>query len=184
MIIIFFKSVRFAINFLRNFYQLKNFLALSEIDGFSVPDEAIETGLANAFLPARMEIISTCPTIILDGGHNVGCIKALRKMLEKDYPEKNITAVLGFMKDKDYEECIRLFAPLCKNIVFTLADPVRGEKSEALRQCAEGLCENLFAVDSVESALQTALRLTGENGVAVCAGSFYLVSAIRKILRP
>lgn len=159
-------------------------LSLLRSHGFSVPDEAIETGLANAFLPARMEKISTCPTIILDGGHNVGCIKALRKMLEKDYPEKNITAVLGFMKDKDYEECIRLFAPLCKNIVFTLADPVRGEKSEVLRKCAEGLCENLFAVDSVKSALQTALRLTGENGVAVCAGSFYLVSAIRKILRP
>ncbi|MGN1195408.1 MAG: bifunctional folylpolyglutamate synthase/dihydrofolate synthase [Acutalibacteraceae bacterium] len=151
--------------------------------GFAISDEAIEKGLKNAFLPARMEKISNNPTVIIDGGHNVGCIKALIKMLEKDYPEKSITAVLGFMKDKDYESCIRLFAPLCKNIVFTLADPVRGEKSQTLLRCAEGLCENLFAVDNIEEAFKIALSLS-DGGVTVCAGSFYLVSEIRKILRP
>lgn len=181
-------SVKAKINFSGD-HQLANaavavtaLLKLRE-HGFSIPDKAIEKGLADAFLPARMEKISDNPTVIIDGGHNVGCIKALIKMLQKDYSEKSVTAVLGFMKDKDYESCIRLFAPLCKNIVFTLADPVRGEKSETLRRCAAGLCENLFAADKIEEAFKAALDLTGENDVTVCAGSFYLVSEIRKILR-
>lgn len=150
--------------------------------GFPIPDEAIEAGLKLAFLPARMEIVSENPTVILDGGHNTGCIRALMKMLCKKFPEKRITAVLGFMKDKDYAECIRLFAPVCENMVFTLADPVRGEKSEVLKQCADGLCENVFADDDIERSVKTALALAGRTGITVCAGSFYLVSEIRKIL--
>ena len=151
--------------------------------GFSVPDEAVRTGLENAFLPARMEKISENPTVILDGGHNIGCIKALIKMLQKDYPEKEITALLGFMKDKDSESCVKLFAPICKNMVFTLADPVRGEASENMKRYAEAFCPNVYADDSMEESLKTAMRLTKENGIIVCAGSFYLVSEIRKILR-
>lgn len=150
--------------------------------GFPISDEAVKRGLENAFLPARMEKISDRPTVIIDGGHNIGCIKALIKMLQKDYPGKEITALLGFMKDKDYESCIRLLAPVCKNMVFTLADPVRGETSENLKKSADALCENVFFDDRIEESLKTALRLTGNDGITVCAGSFYLVSEIRKIL--
>ena len=159
-------------------------LALKKLrlHGFDISDEAIEKGLQSAFLPARMEKLSENPTVILDGGHNAGCIRALIKMLEKDYPGKRITAVSGFMKDKDYEECIKLLAPYCENIVFTLADPVRGEKSEVLQKYADGLCPGTFAIDDIGEALKKALRLTGKDGVTVCAGSFYLVSEIRKIL--
>ena len=150
--------------------------------GFPISDEAVKRGLENAFLPARMEKISDRPAVIIDGGHNIGCIKALIRMLQKDYPGKEITALLGFMKDKDYESCIRLFAPVCKNMVFTLADPVRGETSEKLKKSADALCENIFTDDRIEESLKTALRLTGNDGITVCAGSFYLVSEIRKIL--
>lgn len=150
--------------------------------GFSVPDEAIKAGLENAFLPARMEKISDDPTVIIDGGHNIGCIRALLKMLEKDYPGRKITALLGFMKDKDYENCIALFAPVCQNIVFTLADPTRGEHSEKMKQYAEAYCKNIYADDNIEEGLRTALCLTGKDGITVCAGSFYLVSEVRKIL--
>lgn len=150
--------------------------------GFSVPDKAVKAGLENAFLPARMEKISDNPTVIIDGGHNIGCMQALIKMLQKNYPGKEVTAVLGFMKDKDYKSCIRLLAPVCKNMVFTLADPVRGETSESLKNSVGALCDHVFANDCVEESLKTALRLAGKNGITICAGSFYLVSEIRKIL--
>lgn len=182
-----FCSIETKINFFGD-HQLANaataITALKELRacGFPVSDEAIGQGLGRAFLPARMEIIRENPTVILDGGHNVGCIKALIKMLEKRYPGKDITAVLGFMKDKDYTACISLLAPRCQNIVFTLADPVRGEKSEVLKQSADGLCGSIVADDNIRTSLQTAFGLAGKDGIIVCAGSFYLVSEIRKIL--
>lgn len=44
--------------------------------GLNVSGEAIEQGMKNAVMPARMELIGE--NIILDGGHNEGCASALK----------------------------------------------------------------------------------------------------------
>ena len=54
--------------------------------GWRIPDGAIREGFAKAFLPARMEVLSTAPLCLLDGGHNPGCAAALRDALERFVP--------------------------------------------------------------------------------------------------
>lgn len=167
-------------------HQLGNvvtaFSVLKELDkkGFEIKTEDIKYGLKNAFIPGRLEIVCKKPLTIIDGGHNEGCIVALKNYIEENLKGKNITALLGFMKDKDYERAIKIMAPLCKNIVFTLADDMRGEKAENLLPCAQNLCSNIYAENDRMKAFEIAESITGENDVLLCAGSFYLVSEIRE----
>ena len=149
-------------------------------EGFDVTDEAIKEGFKNAFIPGRLEIISKNPLIIIDGGHNEGCITALKKFIEENLLSRNITALLGFMKDKDYETAIKIISPYCKNIVFTLADDVRGEKAEKLYPYGEMFCKNVYAEDDRKKAFEKARSLTGNDDVLICSGSFYLISEIRE----
>ena len=57
-------------------------------------------GFEKAFVPARMEVISQEPLVLLDGGHNPGCSRALRQALEEFVPQRKV-ALMGVMSDKD-----------------------------------------------------------------------------------
>lgn len=150
--------------------------------GLEITDENIVHGLAEAFLPARMEIVSHSPLVIIDGGHNIGCITALSKMIKQHLKGKKIIAVLGFMKDKSYESAIEIIAPLCESIVCTLAQEGRGEDPKILTHCAEKQCKNVFCVEKPIQAFKAACEMANDDDVLICAGSFYLVSDIRNIL--
>ncbi len=156
-------------------------LALKE-RGERITDEHIERGIASFTVPCRMEKVCEKPLIILDGGHNEGCMLALRSMAEKHLKGKRMTVLMASMKDKDYRKSFEIILPLCEKAVFTCTDELRGESPEVLAECGKAFCENVFSFGTAEEAYQKALSLTGENDVLLCCGSFYLVSDIRKII--
>ena len=149
--------------------------------GFSVSNENISQGIYNFTIPGRMEIHSEKPLIILDGGHNEGCLKALRAMIETYLGGKKITLLMSFMKDKDYTCALSFIAPLAENIIFTLTDPIRGEKPETLAESAAEYCKNIFSIADPSKAYSKALSLTPDGSALIVTGSFYLVSDIRNM---
>lgn len=156
-------------------------LALKE-RGERITDEDIEKGIASFTVPCRMEKVSEKPLIILDGGHNEGCMLALRSVAEKYLRGKKITVLMASMKDKDYRKSFEILLPLCENAVFTRTDEIRGEKPEVLAEHGKAFCDKVFFCENAEEAYGKALSLTGEDDVLLCCGSFYLVSDIRKIV--
>lgn len=150
--------------------------------GFDISDENIVKGIYDFTIPGRMEIIGHDPLIILDGGHNEGCLTALRSLAETCLQKKKITLLMSFMKDKDYVRSLDIIAPLSKNIVFTVTNPLRGEKPEKLAETAEKYGKNIYCHPHPAKALHHALSLTERDGVLIVTGSFYLVSDIRNMI--
>ena len=166
-------------------HQVGNMLTVIESatalrkQGYTINDESIVKGIGSFTIPGRTEIISRSPLIILDGGHNEGCLRALRQTLCTFLPDERLTLLCAFMKDKEYVKSLGYILPLFENAVFTCTDPIRGEKAEILRQIAAPYCPS-FCEEDTAAALKKALSLT-EGALIVC-GSFYLVSEVRKIL--
>ena len=148
---------------------------------YNIPDEAIEKGIAEFRIPARTEKISKEPMIILDGGHNEASVAALSQTIRKYLSDRKVTLLLSFMKDKDYETCLRLLSPVCENAVFTCVDKVRGENGEVLAEKAELIFKNVYFDNSVDAAYEKALSLLKDDGVLIVAGSFYLASYVRSL---
>lgn len=149
--------------------------------GFVISDENIIQGIYNFTIPGRMEIHSEEPLIILDGGHNEGCLKALRSMAESYLKDKKITLLMSFMKDKDYACALSIIAPLAENIVFTQTDALRGESPDILAESAKPYCKNIFCCQYPAEAYNKALSLTDDSSALIVTGSFYLVSEIRNM---
>ena len=149
--------------------------------GYCIGDEQIVAGIYDFTIPGRMEVISKSPLIILDGGHNEGCLKALSSMVEKYLKDKKISLLMSFMKDKDYTSALSIIAPMAENIIFTLTDPVRGESPEVLSKNAEAYCKNVFSAEDPAEAYSKALSLLSDDSVLIVTGSFYLVSEVRGI---
>lgn len=149
--------------------------------GYEIDDEPILEGLAQARMPARMEVLSLNPLILLDGGHNPDGVDALAGMIERSHLPK-MTAVMGMMRDKDCTSMLRRLAD-CFDVVYTVAaDNPRSLSAGELAELARPVFSKVVPMASVEQAIRAALDgLSPMKGLCVC-GSFYLAGEARKIL--
>lgn len=164
-------------------FQIENALAAIETVkncGLGIPQSAISLGLKNAFIPARTQVVSFKPLIVLDGAHNPDGAKALSEIMS-DY--NNVTAIIGVMQDKNYEQLLECTLPLCKNVVcVSISGNPRSLSAQALALAARKSCNNVFAAENYSQAINKALSLAGENPIFIF-GSLYLASAIRPLLQ-
>lgn len=122
-------------------------------------------------LPARQEYITD--SLMLDGAHNADGARALSARL----PEKNITAVIGMMRDKDVDAYLSIIAPLCSKIIATTPSNSRALSADDLKSIAGKYCADAVAVADPLEAIK---MLDGEFNL-IC-GSFYLARDVRKEL--
>ncbi len=160
-------------------YQVENALIAIETlknCGLSVGEDNIKQGLKNAFIPARLEVVSQTPLIVIDGAHNPDGAYALYSVL-KEY--KNITAIVGVMRDKNYNEVLAKTLPLCENVVCVTPNVRRALPAKELSTVARRYCKNIFVADSLDDALKIAKQ--NSNQIFIF-GSLYLASEIRSLL--
>lgn len=74
----------------------------------SITDEQIANGFAKAVNPARLELLSEKPIVLLDGAHNPNGIEALKSAIQKFLPNKYIIAITGMLADKDVSTSVKL----------------------------------------------------------------------------
>ena len=129
-------------------------LALCE-KGFDISDEAILGGIAGARFPARIEVLSRRPLVVLDGAHNPDGARALEEMLSA-------------------------LAPCFARVYTVRPDSPRALSAEALAALAKRHFPQVTACDSVEQALRLA-RGDAPEGLVVC-GSLYLAAQARGLL--
>lgn len=141
---------------------------------------ALHIGVANTLWPGRLERIKKNPDIILDGAHNPSGAEALRKALDKYYPQQKVHFVFGMMGDKDMSGVIKTLIHE-DDVVYTVrAD--QGNRAAEASTLAELIGKNAVAKDSLEEAYDLALKNAGEKGIVCVCGSLYLVGEFKKML--
>ena len=166
-------------------HQIKNAAtALAAIEvlrekGVSLSDEALKTGFREAEIPARMEILSEKPLVLLDGGHNPGCAAALADVLRRYVSDRKIVALMGMMSDKDSVTALSILAPLFSHIITLQPENPRALTSERLAEQAFAFCPKVTPMHDGEAALRAALGEAGATGAVVICGSFFLAGELR-----
>ncbi len=158
-------------------YQLYNAqLALTAIDilkdELNLTDEDIINGFKNAYIPARFDIIRENPTVIYDGGHNADGVKALKSSIESIYDDKKVVFVYGVLKDKDYEDEIKLIKENAKAFITFTPDSPRALTSEKLKTQIEDYGMQAVAKSDVNDALDYAIKNYPED-VIIIFGTLY-----------
>ena len=165
-------------------HQISNALLAAEAArlagtrGLAVSREAVAKGIANAVMPARMELVCQKPPVLLDGMHNEGGALALKGVLEQNFSGQKLTAVMGMLRDKNYERVVRILAPLFESVITVTPDNPRAFPAEELAECVKPHCADVTAAALDDALLPLALRKAGSNPLIVF-GSFYLASALR-----
>ena len=149
-----------------------------KISGLDITDKNIKNGIENAYFPARLELVSTNPKILVDGAHNPDGVKALKAYVETYFDKP--TAIIGMMKDKDIDSVLSQIASLFSRIYTVTVNNPRSITAQKLAQKAKKYCDDVTAYDSVESAVKDA-KSSGKD-FCVC-GSLYLSGEALKILK-
>ncbi|MFI3142485.1 MAG: folylpolyglutamate synthase/dihydrofolate synthase family protein [Clostridia bacterium] len=147
--------------------------------GFNITQTDIQTGISKAQIMGRMQVLSTSPLIIADGGHNEGCMKQLGSVIGKHLKGKDLCFVMSFVKGKDYMSSFDIILPYCSKLILTTLHDGSNEDLEALMSYAEKHCKEVSKAKNSEEALE--LAKLSEKDAIIVAGSFYLVSEILEL---
>jgi dihydrofolate synthase/folylpolyglutamate synthase len=162
-------------------------LAVAVALELDLPAEAIVSGVAGATWPARMQRLSAGPygemaraaeaELWLDGGHNPHAGRALAEALAERQRKapRPLALIVGMLANKDHGGFFEALRTSDAH-VFTVAFEGAAAEPEALAAVARGHGLGAQAAESVEAALERALRL-GAGRVVIC-GSLYLAGEV------
>ena len=116
-------------------YSLKDACIALEVvnklnDQFKVNEQAIKDGLANTFMPVRMEIVKESPLLIVDGSHNPEGINNLVKSLQNVAQNREIHILFACFRDKNIERMLAFLGEYSKDITLTTFPHERARTEE------------------------------------------------------
>ena len=157
--------------------------------GDAASSPAVLYGLKHAAavsgLRGRWEKLSAEPEVICDIGHNVQALSETMRQLQAEAAGRHIIMVYGMAGDKDVE-AVRGLLPLEARYIFTQAQGSRAMPAGQLRELvdssrrergkADAGAVDSVAVESVEEAVDMAMREAGTSDIVFIGGSSYVVA--------
>lgn len=148
-------------------------------DRFDIPDDVIVSGIADAWLPGRMQVVCESPTILLDGAHNAEAARALADTLAaSEHNDRKRTLILGMTRNHDPEGVIAALGPGSDRIIVTRSSNSRARAASALLQevYRQGLQGEVAS--NVPEALRIALVSAAPEGLILVTGSFFTIGDV------
>lgn len=149
---------------------------------FDVGEQAVREGLRRVSWPGRFEVLSSAPTVILDGAHNPEGMCALIDALSLLPPSERRTLVFGALADKNAGRMLASAGPAFDRIVLVRPE---SERAADPRELADLVPDGPEAIvrGGVGGALAEILDGAGARDRIVVAGSLYLVGEARASFR-
>ncbi|MCI8590711.1 MAG: bifunctional folylpolyglutamate synthase/dihydrofolate synthase [Clostridiales bacterium] len=174
---------------LRGDYQLINaakVITAADIlrkGGVKITDDSLRIGLANAKWKGRFEVLAKNPDVIFDGAHNIEGMQHALSSMQGYYPGKKIAIVMGVMKDKEYDQMVKMLAPVCdRAFTATPANP-RALCSEELAKTFANYGIYATAFASFETAAKEAYQYAVKQNIPLfCLGSLYSYAAFKQTI--
>ena len=154
--------------------------AVRELEGrgFPVSDGAVRTGLRRAKWPGRLEWCAGTPAFLFDAAHNVAGCKTLVRYLDEFEPQGSVVLLFGAMRDKDHGRMLAAFDGRVDKRIYVAPSVSRSEAPTRLARLRPGTVAR-----SVRDAVARAKRSAGPDGLVVVAGSIFLVSEARALVK-
>jgi dihydrofolate synthase/folylpolyglutamate synthase len=151
--------------------------------GYNITEQNIKDGIDKTILPARVEVISKKPLVILDGGHNEDGAKAFYEAVKECFDSnKKLFVIAGMMNDKAVEESLKPLISQADTFVAVTPENPRAMKAEALGEIAKKYCHNVICCDNANSSLDLIKSELAENDMLFVVGSLYLAGEVRNKL--
>ena len=174
-----YKGKHYTLN-LHGTYQPENAATVLETvnvlndSGFNITEDTVKAAFTSVTWKARYEFIRK--NIIIDGGHNIDGITALKKSLEKE--NKKILIFAAMMEDKAWKECLKEILPIAAYVGICELNMPRCLKKENIKSICNELNIPSISFDTVKDAVKYSLTIPDDILCCFC-GSLYFAGEAR-----
>ncbi|MGO1317468.1 MAG: bifunctional folylpolyglutamate synthase/dihydrofolate synthase [Cellulomonadaceae bacterium] len=161
--------------------------------GAALSGEVVEAAFADMTSPARLEVVRTSPTVLVDAAHNPAGAEALVAALDEAFSFTRLVGVVGILADKDADGVLGRLEPVLAEVVVTRSDSVRSYDVTDLAEVAEDVfgADRVHTAERLADAIDLAVTLAERDdtvgvgaGVGVLVtGSVILAAVARELLR-
>ena len=120
---------------LQGFHQCENILlAINAIEllQVNISKEEIVEAIKNTFWPARLQVVSKKPLVMIDGAHNIDGVKRLCQYLKTIKNDKQLVVIFAVSKDKMYLEMLNEISSVADKMILSEFSYKRSETAENL----------------------------------------------------
>lgn len=162
------KQAKYQVNNAYLAFSILKFLAT--VGSFEIDLQAVSKCWENLVWKGRFQIVSSNPTIILDGAHNIDGIQALVESLKED-----VVFVFSAMEDKQYQKMIALLLSKAHRLFLTKFDNERNFNPTLVPKSS---------IIELEENYQVAYqKACSYNKTVVCCGSLYFISELYQFIQ-
>lgn len=156
---------------------------LSENGVIKTDNEMVINALAKVKCPARIEVISKSPLIILDTAHTVSSMKILRESIKENFSFKKLIVVIGLSADKDIEGILKEIACVADGLILTRTGNPREAEPEQMAVTAKRFYRKKpMVIEDIDEALKEARRIAKKDDLICITGSFFLAGKMKTLL--
>ena len=139
--------------------------------------------------PARIELVSRDPLVVLDTAHNLASIDALLSVLDESFGNDRRILIFAATRDKDVSGMLRHLLPQFEAVILTrYLDNPRGVAPERLVELVEKLrnelshIPKLWVCDSPVAAWRKCQSIAVPEHLICVTGSFFLAAEMRSLI--
>ncbi len=148
-----------------------------------LPNIDVKTGLRNARILGRCQVLQRNPTVILDVAHNEDSVSSLSAFMRQLKVKGKTVAICGMLRDKQVGKCLEILQSQIDEWNFVSIDSPRGATCEDLREIYNSLgtqsCvsdSNLFP--SATEAFNSVIKSLNNDDCMLVFGSFFVAGDI------
>jgi dihydrofolate synthase/folylpolyglutamate synthase len=153
--------------------------------GVPIPDAAVARGLSDVRWPARIEVLGTRPTIVVDAAHNWAATSALLRTLDQDFSTASRKIlVFAATRDKDVAGMLRQLLPQFDSVVLTQyqTNPRGVPLNELAAMVQATACYPCHVAADAASAWSLASHLATGDDLICVTGSFFVAAELRELI--
>lgn len=151
--------------------------------GLALTEGALREGLRTVRWPARLELVSRTPLLVVDGAHNGESVQRLVEGLDAHFPGRRRVALFASLADKDVPRMFAALLPRLDTAIMTRTTHPRAADPQDLAEEARTYDTPVTVEPDLDRALRLALDLAGPDGLVVATGSLATAAAAREAWR-
>jgi len=151
--------------------------------GAGITGDNIVHGLDCVKWPARLQVLSQSPLLIIDGAHNTYSMKAMLESIRNYFPYKKLHIIFGSSADKDIDGMAAVLAGSADMVIVTTSGHPRAAVSEQLARIFRQHSVPVYIKPDARQALSAALAASGGDDLVLATGSLFLAAEIGRLFK-
>ena len=131
----------------------------------------LQEGIRRTRWPGRLELLAKDPLFYRDGAHNIDGVSKLKAFVEKHFTNRRIIYIIGVLKDKEYDEMVRLLVPSASVFYVFRPKNKRGLDEEILAESIRKRGGAAVVFPGVNEAVKKARETCHKEDVMILCGS-------------